>query len=179
MRLHRHSYNSDFIKEVLRQTPFGQEPPFTLADLAFVFNGFCQNEKISRSVGLERLVRQLANPLGLNVIFPEKVQLTTVVEYEKGDDRARKEHLGRQIGFASNLINQCSGLRSPVLIEIDSEWYVDVDAIFTTSTCPEAGGYDIVYPGDLSNFLPPCVACLPPKEYVSLHHCFSKAFLTT
>ncbi|KAK3266673.1 hypothetical protein CYMTET_24720, partial [Cymbomonas tetramitiformis] len=36
---------------------------------------------------------------------------------------------------------------SGLLVEIDSEWYVDVDAIFTTSTCPEAGGYDIVYPG--------------------------------
>ncbi|KAK3256455.1 hypothetical protein CYMTET_5045 [Cymbomonas tetramitiformis] len=51
--------------------------------------------------------------------------------------------------------------KDPVILEIKGEHYVKCDCIFTTSTCPEAGGYDILFAGGGS---------LPLVEYGGAQH---------
>ena len=125
--------------------------PVRLVDIVELILLFCTQEGISFLVVLLRLFWQFSNPKGLNKLpdFREQVCATPTVSYANPKSKPAKEHLTRQVELVASalLAVQNSIFRDPLLIEISGVHYVKCDAIMTTTTCPEAGGYDVLFPG--------------------------------
>lgn len=122
-----------------------------LADIVELIMLYCAQESITLIAALLQIFWQFANPTGLNPLpdFRDQVCATPIVTYSNPKATPAKEHRARQIESISSALMQCQKnmFKDPVILEIKGEHYVKVDCIFTTSTCPEAGGYDILFAG--------------------------------
>ena len=125
--------------------------PVRLADVMELIMHYCAQESITFIVAVLQIFWQFSNPKGLNPLpnFREQVCYTPVVTYRNPKAALAKAHRARQIESISSTLMQAqkSMFKDPVIIEIKGEHYVKCDCIFTTSTCPEAGGYDILFAG--------------------------------